>query len=126
MTVRSTEEEVAAVIAAYGAASRSQDLDGYLALFRDDAIQCGNGTPPRVGKAAIREARLRLREGRDMSGELAFEIVPEHIDVLGDMAVVIAHPTMGEPAPADLTALFVLRQTDGDWLIWRQSVTRRD
>ena len=111
MTSDSAQHDVAAVIAAYGHVVRSRDPDPeqYLSLFRDDSVQCTNGGPPRVGKVAMRESILRSQEGRDMSGEFAFEITPEQIDVVGDIATVItlvreqleprvAHPAMDPPA----------------------------
>jgi uncharacterized protein (TIGR02246 family) len=65
------------------AAANDGDLERWLALWIDDAIQMPPGAPRRVGKAEIRSAMQARFDHFDISGAI---IQPEEVRILGDRA----------------------------------------
>jgi uncharacterized protein (TIGR02246 family) len=108
--------------AEYAAACHAGDLDRFMALWTDDAIQMPPDAPRRIGKAAIREG---MQAGFDRFHMR--NVIPrtEEVRVLGDRAY--SHGTYtvdmtpkggGETMTLAAKFLDVLeRQPDGSWKI---------
>jgi uncharacterized protein (TIGR02246 family) len=116
------------VIARYQAAVRGGDIDGYTALFADDAIQMPAGAPDRFGPAAIHAGMKPALTQNKMDVTL----VPHETLLLGhghaSVRVVITGTRTprdgGAPAPIHFTCLFLLRESDrGKWKIQQQMWT---
>ena len=92
---------VLAVLDAYREAVHAGDAARYTALFDDDVVWCPPGTPPVVGKAAVEVAAGRAFGAR--IGPPTFEMIPEHVDVVGNLATVVAHGWTSGEGSRDLT-----------------------
>jgi uncharacterized protein (TIGR02246 family) len=123
-------EDVEAVTAAvnaiwdqYASSLNAGDVDRYMALWADDAMQLPPGSPPIVGKET-------LRAGLESEVDLfTFDmaITNEEVQVSGDLAVARGTYTAtvtpkdgGEAIPIDGKYMTLLkRQPDGSWKIYR-------
>jgi uncharacterized protein (TIGR02246 family) len=105
----------------YAAAVNDRDLDRWLALWSDDAIQMPPGAPCRVGKAEIRRGMQSLFD----PGVIRMFIQPEEVRILGDRAYThgayefeIALNRGDETRRYSAKFLDILeKQVDGSWKI---------
>jgi uncharacterized protein (TIGR02246 family) len=66
----------------YAAAANDGDLERWLALWADDAIQMPPGAPCRAGKAEIRRGMQALFD----LGVIGMVVQPEEVRILGNLA----------------------------------------
>jgi uncharacterized protein (TIGR02246 family) len=114
---------VRGVLDAYRKAVHAGDAGVYAELFLEDAIWAMPGRAPVLGKKAIQTAADAAFSAR--SSPSLFVIEPELVDIVGDIATLVAH---GRPTPdpsRDLTILYVLRRDGERWLISHQIATPR-
>ena len=104
------------------AAARDGDLEGWIALWIEDAIEMPPQTVNRVGKVAIRRGMRPLFERFDIHNMV---IQPEEVRILGDWAYSHgiyeferAPREVGEPKRHSGKFLTILeKQVDGSWKI---------
>ena len=112
------------VITRYQTAVRSGDVDGYVALFTDDAIQMPPGAADRFGASQIHAG---MKPGLTQN-KMEVTLVPHETFLLGpgqaSMRVVVTGtrtPRDGGPsAPISFSALFLFREIGRDWKIHQQ------
>jgi uncharacterized protein (TIGR02246 family) len=105
----------------YAAAVNDRDLDRWLALWSDDAIQMPPGAPCRVGKAEIRRGMQSLFD----LGIIKVIVQPEEVRILGDWAythgayeIEMAPKQGGKTGRCSGKFLEILqKQVDGSWQI---------
>lgn len=114
--------EIRALIEQTEAANNAGDVEGWVALFAEDAVYLGAGAPAvttREGLVDVAKAGFRNRA--------AIDIVPVEIEVAGDWAfarsevggTVEVHDT-GEVVPVDVKQIAIYRRgADGTWRIAR-------
>lgn len=106
----------------YADAANEGDMERWMALWIEDAIQMPPGAPSRVGKAEIRRAMRPLFE-RSRTHKVIIE--PEEVRILGDRAyshgtyvVEMAQRQGGETDICSGKFLDILeKQVDGSWKI---------
>ena len=106
----------------YADAANEGDMEGWIALWIEDAIQMPPGAPRRVGRTEIRRAMQPVFE-RSRTSRMIIE--PEEVRILGDLAY--SHGTYalemvpkqgGEAEICSGKFLDILeKQVDGSWKI---------
>lgn len=106
----------------YADAASDGDMERWIALWVEDAIQMPPGAPSRVGKAEIRRAMRPLLES---SGICKVIIEPEEVRIVGDRAY--SHGTYAferAPEQGGETQIYsgkfldiLEKQVDGSWKI---------
>jgi uncharacterized protein (TIGR02246 family) len=72
--------EIQAIETTFAAADNAGDIPAILALYADDAVSMGSGTPVAVGKAAIQKELEAGMASRPAGVTVAYEVV----DIFGD------------------------------------------
>jgi len=72
--------EIQAIETAFAAADNAGDVPAILALYADDAVSMGSGSPMAVGKAAIQKELEASMASRPAGVTVAYEV----LDVFGD------------------------------------------
>lgn len=116
---------VHAFISQVGDTFNAGNLDAFMAVFAEDAIQFNQGSPDVVGKAAIR------KQYEDALAQLDIRVTfhTREVEVAGDLAYeagtydILLRPR-SDPGAAPTTVtnrhVHVLkRQPDGSWKTWR-------
>jgi uncharacterized protein (TIGR02246 family) len=106
----------------YADAANEGDMERWMDLWIEDAIQMPPGAPSRVGKAEIRRAMQPLFE-RSRSSKMTIQ--PEEVRILGDLAyshgtyaIEMAPRQDGETETCSGKFLDILaKQADGSWKI---------
>jgi len=122
------QQDIAAVhafVEHVGKTFNAGDLDSFMGVFTDDAIQFNQGSPDVIGKAAIRKQYEDVLAQYDI--QVAFHT--QEVSVSGDLAYeggtydIILKPRSDPQAGAATTTnrhVHVLRrQADGSWKTWR-------
>ena len=105
----------------YATAVNARDLDRWLALWGDDAIQMPPGAPCRVGKDEIRQGMQPLFD----LDAIRIAVQPEEVQILGDWAYThgayefeMAPKRGGKTGRCSGKFLDILeKQVDGSWKI---------
>ncbi|MEU4842637.1 SgcJ/EcaC family oxidoreductase [Nocardia testacea] len=108
-----------AVVAAVARAQRDEDVEGFAALFREDAIWTTGHGKRLYGRAAVAEFTARVLPGATAHGHAAYEV--EHILFLRpDVAAVKVRQryftTAGE-LDSEGTPMYVMTKEDGRWML---------
>ncbi|MGA6207931.1 SgcJ/EcaC family oxidoreductase [Nocardia testacea] len=108
-----------AVVAAVARAQRDEDVEGFVALFREDAIWTTGHGKRLYGRAAVAEFTARVLPGATAHGHATYEV--EHILFLRpDVAAVKVRQryftTAGE-LDSEGTPMYVMTKEDGRWLL---------
>ncbi len=123
-TTQADVEAIKALLDEYCTTVNTGDLDGYSALFADDAMSMPPTAPARTGKEGIRSAVGALLEENTV--QLTSQIVD--VRVSGDLAFLhvtynetVTPKAGGEPTEYHGLWLVILqRQPDGSWKWWRE------
>ena len=103
------------------------DLDAGMAVFADDAVIMGQGSPDVVGTPTIREMYAQMMEAFDIEAVLS----TEEIEVLGDLAYERGTYTLKltDKASGQVVAdvenrhiHMLKREPDGAWKTWRMMI----
>jgi len=106
----------------YADAASEGDMERWIALWTEDAIQMPPGAPSRVGKAEIRRAMQPLFE-RSRTSKMIIE--PEEVRILGDRAYslgtyafeVVPRQGGGRQVCSGKFLDILEKQVDGSWKI---------
>ncbi|MET8797994.1 SgcJ/EcaC family oxidoreductase [Nocardia sp. NPDC004568] len=108
-----------AVVAAVARAQRDEDVEGFVALFREDAIWTTGHGKRLYGRAAVAEFTARVLPGATAHGHATYDI--EHIMFLRpDVAAVKVRQrylTTAGDLDSEGTPLYVMTKEDGRWLL---------
>lgn len=114
------EREIFAYFADFGRG----DVEAIMAHYAEDAVFLPAGLPTVSGKAQIRAAYIetlkavRILPGGQSTAEDAF-VAGELAWVRTDSRAEALNPATGQKAPGHFREVFLLRRSNGKWLIWR-------
>lgn len=117
-------EAVTAVVTEdYGGYVNAHDAEGYITMFSEDVLWAPPNGPDQTDAEGIQNAVQGLFD------RFAFDVEPQadEVEILGDVAYVVGTvdgvltPRSGEdPVTIKFRVLWMLRNEDGDWKIFRQ------
>ncbi|MDT9680818.1 SgcJ/EcaC family oxidoreductase [Streptomyces sp. TRM76323] len=119
MDTRNTDiKAIEEIVATVERTQRAKDAEGFLALFRSDAIWTTAHGKVLIGLDAIGEFTRAVLPNSDWDGDVTYEVV--HIQFLRpDVAAVkirqVYHSADGDTEGAPL--YIVTKQSDGTWLL---------
>ena len=124
-TTDETAKTLTHLITLYQTAVRSGDVDGYTALFAEDAIQMPPGAADRFGRSEIHAGMKPGLTQNKMDVTLAthemFALGPGQASVRVTVTGTRTPNDGGTPAPIRYSALFLFRESGrGDWKIHQQ------
>jgi uncharacterized protein (TIGR02246 family) len=119
--------EVEKIFARWGDVNLHPDLDGFVALWDENAVKMASGRPVVFGPAAIRVNKQKAFETVIYD---KFAIKIEEVQLLGEYGwargtyVIDSHPKTGGPAVSDPGCYLTVfkRQPDGSWKVYRDTM----